>query len=345
LTRIRVLVVDDSAFARKVLRHSLAGSPNIEVVGTAHDGLDALERIAELKPDVVTLDLVMPNLDGIGVLQALKSLGTTPLPRVIVVSMSGVESDLAISALREGALDIVHKPTALANDRLYELSAELRAKVEAAAAARSPGQGPVSATHPAPCRQVAPTPSRLGRNRRVHGRAAGSELLARRTSQGFSGADCGGGAHSGRLQPKLAEHLDRDCRLDVREAKNDEPLRSGHAVIARAGMHLAFKHTSDGYRTVLSSEPRGGLHRPSVDVTFGSAGEVSDVPVLGIVLTGMGNDGLLGARIIRQRGGTLLTQSEESCVVYGMPRVVWEDGIAAARSSIQDLPELLMAHL
>ncbi|HEY0710620.1 MAG TPA: response regulator, partial [Polyangia bacterium] len=130
---VRVLVVDDSAFARKVVREVLS-SAEIDVVGTARDGLEALELIATLKPDVMTLDLMMPNLDGLGVLKALPAEGA---PRVVVVSISGSDSALGIEALLSGAVDIVQKPTALATDRLYELGAELRAKVIAAATARA----------------------------------------------------------------------------------------------------------------------------------------------------------------------------------------------------------------
>src|SRR5690348_15504911 len=130
--RIKVLVVDDSAFARKVLRELLGKSPRIEVVDIARDGLDALEKIAALKPDVVTLDLVMPHLDGIGVLQALPADG----PRVVVVSSSDSESELGVLALQSGAIDLVHKPTALATDRLNEVADELVRKVEIAATAK-----------------------------------------------------------------------------------------------------------------------------------------------------------------------------------------------------------------
>src|SRR5471032_798963 len=135
---IRVLVVDDSAFARKVVREVLT-SGGMEVVGIARDGLEALEKIADLKPDVMTLDLVMPNLDGLGVLAALPAAG----PRVVVVSMAGEDSALGIAALHAGAIELVQKPTALAVDRLYDLSSELIAAVTAAAGARLPSAEPL----------------------------------------------------------------------------------------------------------------------------------------------------------------------------------------------------------
>ena len=348
MKRIRVLVVDDSAFARKVLRQVLSRSPQIEVVGTAHDGLDALERIMELRPDVITLDLVMPNLDGIGVLNALKTLEGVPAPRVVVVSMSDAQGDLAIKALREGATDLVQKPTSLANDRLYELAEELTRKVEAAAVAR-----------------VSLPPAK--REERPRAQSVLGAVRARKHELVVIGASTGGPQAVASLlaslppdfpvpiavvvhippgfSQSLAEHLDRDCQISVAEASDGCPIVPGLAVVARAGMHLGFERSAAGYCARIGLEPLGHLHRPSLDVTFASAAENSSGPVLGIVLTGMGNDGLAGARIVRQRGGTLLTQNEASCVVYGMPRVVWEAGIATAEAHIADRPALLLEHL
>jgi two-component system chemotaxis response regulator CheB len=349
LTRIRVLVVDDSAFARKVIREVLGQSSSIEVVGTAHDGLDALERIAELKPDVVTLDLVMPNLDGVGVLQAIHELAAEERPRVVVVSMSGGDSDLAIAALHEGAVDVVHKPTALATDRLYELSDELLRKVEAAAAARvrpMTVDSSAKSLEPAVAPSVLPVPKH--------------DLV-------LIGASTGGPQAVGsllRVLPKdfpvpivvvihipegfsqsLAESLDRVSELTVSEAVDGMLLKPGLAVLARAGQHLTFEKAADGYHARLSLEPHGTLHRPSLDVLFTSAAKVCTGRVLGLVLTGMGNDGLEGARAVHARGGTLLTQTEASSVVYGMPRVVWEDGLATAEADIEAMPALLLRHL
>jgi two-component system chemotaxis response regulator CheB len=346
LKKIRVLVVDDSAFARKVLRQVLARSPDIEVVGTAHDGLDAIERIVELRPDVITLDLVMPNLDGIGVLHALKELEGV-VPRVVVVSMSDTQGDLAITALREGALELVQKPTSLANDRLYDLGDELTRKVTAAASARmSPVRARLPLSTPASL-AVVHTPPRhelvvIGAS--TGGPQAVGALLAALPSDfpvpiavvvhippGFS--------------QSLAEHLDRDCQISVAEASDGASMRPGLALVARAGDHLSFERTPDGYRARVGSAPGGHLHRPSLDVTLTSAAEVVRGRVLGIVLTGMGSDGLEGARAVHMKGGTLLTQTEASCVVYGMPRVVWEEGIATAETSIEGMPALLARHL
>jgi two-component system, chemotaxis family, protein-glutamate methylesterase/glutaminase len=351
VTKIRVLIVDDSAFARKVLRQVLSRSPHIEVVGTAHDGLDAIERIMELRPDVITLDLLMPNLDGIGLLHAIKTLEGVPAPRVVVVSTSDAQGDLAIQALREGATDLVQKPTSLANDRLYELSDELTRKVEAAAVARPivaalNREQPSERPRPAPALGAARTPRHelvvIGAS--TGGPQAVAALLAALPADfpvpiavvvhippGFS--------------QSLAEHLDRDCRISVEEASEGRLLEPGLALVAFAGLHLGFERSLAGYRARVGAEPSGYVHRPSVDVTFTSAAENSRGPVLGIVLTGMGSDGLAGGRVVHERGGTLLTQTEASCVVYGMPRVVWEAGIATAQADIADMPALLLEHL
>lgn len=348
MKKIRVLVVDDSAFARKVLKQVLSRNPELEVVGTAHDGLDALERIVELRPDVMTLDLVMPNLDGIGVLNALKKLEGGTVPRVVVVSMSDTSGDLAIRALREGAIDIVQKPTSLANDRLYELGDELARKVIAAASARvSLKPDPGERSEPPP--QVLIAQSRPRHELVIVGASTGGPqavgtLLAALPSDfplpiavvvhlppGFS--------------QSLAEHLDRDSRIAVAEASDQMPLRPGLAVVARAGMHLSFERAPDGYLARVGLAPIGHVHRPSLDVALRSAATVAGGPVLGVVLTGMGNDGLEGARAVHQKGGTLLTQTEASCIVYGMPRVIWEDGIATAEASIEQMPALLARHL
>ena len=322
---IKVLVVDDSAFARKVLREVLSMSPLIEVIGTARDGLDALEKIAELKPDVITLDMVMPNLDGLGVLAALPR--DLP-PRVIVVSMADGESELGIAALEAGAIDLVHKPTALAVTRLYELGDELVQKVKAAMGAR------ISKVPPKPVAAAARAPF------------AG----LRKTSLVVIGASTGGPqaltqivralpvdfpapvAIALHMPPGYTEafamRLDGDSAVDVIEAFDDVPLTAGKVVVARAGMHLKVESRGGEMFGRLSFLPMDKPHRPSVDVLFQSAAAAAGSGVLAVVLTGMGEDGLIGARAVREVNGQIVVESESSCVVYGMPRAVFAAGLA-----------------
>ncbi|KFE62378.1 chemotaxis-specific protein-glutamate methyltransferase CheB [Hyalangium minutum] len=335
---IRVLVVDDSAFARKVLKQVLSAAPGISVVETARDGLDALEKIAELKPDVVTLDLLMPHLDGLGV---LRSLGGAPSPRVVVVSSAGEESELAVTALQAGAVELVHKPTALATDRLYELGAELVAKVRTAAGAVVRPSEPVQPVVKAEPRPVNSTGQRLV----VVGTSTGGPAALTRLMSSLPADFPAPLALALHIPPgyteALAKRLDLNSALEVVEADNGVELRPGRAVLARAGMHLRVARDGDKLVGWLDRVPLQTAHHPSVDVLFQSAAAVWGSGAVGVVLTGMGDDGLEGARAIRAAGGHVLTESAESCVVYGMPRVVVEAGLSNARAPVEEMAALL----
>ncbi|HET7543181.1 MAG TPA: chemotaxis-specific protein-glutamate methyltransferase CheB [Polyangiaceae bacterium] len=332
MSAIRVLVVDDSAFARKVVRESLQTSAQIEVVGVARDGIDALEKIAELEPDVVTLDLVMPNLDGLGVLSALSPEQRS---RIVVVSMADGESDIGVAALGYGIFDLVHKPTALAVAGLYEMSEELVSKVLLAAAQ-----------------------PRRDRERKVE--SPPSAILQRQSERVvLIGTSTGGPQALTRLlmalpadfpapiaivlhipegyTGPLAERLNRDCAIEVLEAEEGLALRAGRAILARGGAQLSLAGTGDTLTVHLESGPSHLLHRPSVDVLFESAARCLGERALAVVLTGMGSDGLQGARAIALAGGQVLTESEASCVVYGMPRAVHEAGLSTAEAPLEQM--------
>jgi two-component system chemotaxis response regulator CheB len=338
-TPLQVLVVDDSAFARKVLRQVLSGSPGITVVDTARDGLDALEKIAALKPDVVTLDLVMPHLDGLGV---LRSLAGAPSPRVVVVSSAGEESELAVSALQAGAVDLVHKPTALATDRLYELGAELVAKVRTAASAmvRPPVPELMPVTKPEPPAEVPPWRKMVVVGTSTGGPAALTRLLATLPADFPAALAMALHIPPGYTQA-LAKRLDGHSALEVVEAEDGMELRPGRAVLARAGMHLKLERQGERAWVRLDRAPLTTPHHPSVDVLFQSAARNWGADAVGVVLTGMGDDGLAGAGAIRAAGGTVLTESAHSCVVYGMPRVVDEARLSQGSASLAELVPLL----
>lgn len=338
--KIRVLVVDDSAFARKVLSEILRGA-GIDVVGIARDGLEALEQIVELKPDVITLDLVMPNLDGIGVLQALPKENA---PRTVVVSMSHEESELGIEALQRGATTIVQKPTALATDRLYELKDDVVRAVREAAIARF-------VANPLAVAPIAPfAKTRVERTDLVvlgtstGGPQALTRLLAALPADFPVPIAIALHIPAGYTE-ELAKRLDHVCAIDVTEAYEGLALRPGLAVLARGGMHLKLSRDGSLTRARLDVEPRSETHAPSVDVLFESAVEVHGARVLGVVLTGMGSDGLRGAHAIHAAGGRLLTEAESSCVVYGMPRVVMEAGLAENEARLEDMALAIAQHL
>lgn len=326
---LRVLIVDDSAYIRKVVKQMLSRSPFIEVVGTARDGKEALELVPLLKPDVVTLDLIMPNMDGVEFLQ--KQMAKQPIP-VVVVSIAGEGGEQALAALDAGAVDFVQKPTALATEKIFELSDELIEKVKAAA------QVPLMRL-PAIPTTVQPLPT--------------SVLFPPRTKVDIVvlGISTGGPQALSYLIPQLpanlpvpvaivlhmpvgytemyAHRLNEMSALTVVEAAQGDVLRPGMVFIAPAGRHLTFMRQANGdVITHLDARPFDTLHRPSVDVMFQSAAEVFGDRVLGVVMTGMGSDGKQGAAWIKSHGGTIFTEAEATCVVYGMPRSVVEANLS-----------------
>jgi two-component system, chemotaxis family, protein-glutamate methylesterase/glutaminase len=346
--RVRVLVVDDSAFARKVMREVLEAHPRMEVVAIARDGLDALEKIAELTPDVVTLDLVMPQLDGLGVLDAIRMLPSAP--RVVVVTMSDADSALGVAALQAGAFDVVHKPTALATDRLYEVAGELAEKVLLAAEARAGARSPHVDARGTPIPRVEVPPNVTPTTKMVligastGGPRAITQLL--RALPGGFPVPIGIVVH---MPPgytdAFASRLDRECALDVVEAKDGTVFRPGLVIIARAGIHMKVRKTDDGWCVALDVRPLESLHRPSVDMLFESGASEVGADLLGVVLTGMGSDGLEGARAIRAAGGRVIVEDASTCVVYGMPRVIAEHGLASSQVPLPEMAEAIIARL
>ena len=340
---IRVLVVDDSAFARKVVREVLSADPRFEVVGIARDGLDALEKIAELRPDVITLDLVMPHLDGVGLLRALPGLALSPTPRVVVVSMADEDSELAVTALQNGAFELIHKPTALATDRLFELSTELTTKVAAAAVATS------RKTPAAIERVVSPRPPIVTHRRLVvigtstGGPHALTSLLGQMPADFPVPIAIALHIPAGYTEA-LARRLDGLCALEVVEAYEGIAFTPGRVVLARAGMHLKIA-PGDPPHGKLDIFPLIKPHRPSVDVLFETAADALGEACVGVVLTGMGDDGLLGARALRAAGSVVLTEAESSCVVYGMPRSVREAGLSNGESELAHMAKAILKQL
>jgi two-component system, chemotaxis family, protein-glutamate methylesterase/glutaminase len=325
---IRVLVVDDSAFARKTIKQMLSRSPFIEVVGIAGDGEEAIEKARALNPDVVTLDLMMPGLDGLGFLA--RQMAEHPLPVIVVTTASGYE-DLVLKALEAGAIDFLHKPSMLATETLFEMSDELIEKVKGAAAIQ------VKRFDPATWEGRGVTPHPLRGTGSVDGIVIGIST--------------GGPQGLKYLIPQFPENfavpiavvlhipvgytemyamkLDEISGLHVSEAKEGDPFRAGLVLIAPAGRHLTFRRNHDGSVVAhLDVKPADTLHRPSVDVLFESAAETFGERTLGVVMTGMGSDGRRGASAIKNQGGRIFTEAEETCVVYGMPATVVEAGLS-----------------
>ena len=337
---LRVVVIDDSAYVRKVVREILSRSPFVEVVGTARDGREALEVVERLEPDVVTCDLIMPELDGVGFVR--EQMKRRPVP-IIIMSIANETAEAALTALDAGAIDFVQKPTALASEKIFEVSSELIEKVKAA--------GHIALNRISPARPV-----EVKAKSEPLEKISGSHLV----DMVAIGISTGGPQALKRLIPQLPENfpapvvmvmhmpvgytemyaakLNELSALEVREAAEGDEVKAGRVFLAPAGRHLKLSRDSDGkVRVRLDAKPFNTLHRPSVDVTFQSAAEVYGSRLLGVVMTGMGSDGKQGAAWIKSQGGLVFTEAESSCVVYGMPSVVVEAGLSDKSVALDDM--------
>jgi len=331
-------VIDDSAYVRKVVREILSRSPFIEVVGTARDGREALELVERLEPDVVTCDLIMPELDGVGFVR--EQMQRRPVP-IIIMSVAKETAEATLTALDAGAIDFVQKPTALATEKIFEVSTELIDKVKAA--------GNISLNRLPTTRQPVVTTRPEAAVRGSHS----VDLVV-------IGISTGGPQALKRLIPQLpadfpvpvamvmhmpvgytemyAAKLNELSQLEVREAAEGDEVKRGLVFLAPAGRHLTLKQDASGrIVTHLDAKPFSTLHRPSVDVLFQSAAEVYGNRVLGVVMTGMGSDGREGAAWIKSQGGLIFTEAESSCVVYGMPSTVMEAGLSDKSIALEDM--------
>ena len=353
----RVLVVDDSAFVRKVVTEMLGRSPSVQVVGFARDGEEALDQVERLHPDVVTLDLVMPRMNGVEFLREQNRRRRIP---VVVCSIAHQSGEMALEAFEHGAVEFVQKPTALATDRVYEIAAELIAKVEAAARAVVAARVAAPVAAPAAARASEDGAARTG------GRAAPAPAPARagRCDLVVLGISTGGPQALRHLVPRLtrdfpvpmaivlhmpvgytemyAQRLDAVSTLEVREAHEGDELRAGVVLVAPAGSHLTVVRDGPALRAHLDDGPSSTQHRPSVDVLFRSAAEVLGARVLGVVMTGMGHDGLEGAAHIKAQGGRIVTEAESSCVVYGMPRAIVEASLSDRSATLDQMADAIM---
>ncbi|HEY4299996.1 MAG TPA: chemotaxis-specific protein-glutamate methyltransferase CheB [Candidatus Didemnitutus sp.] len=335
---IRVLIVDDSAFARKVVREILTVPLSIEVVGSARDGEEALALTAALNPDVVVCDLRMPKLDGVGYVR--RQMQLRPVP-VLILSAAAQDAEEVVEALNAGAIDIVSKPSALATEELRGIREQLLAKVTAASGA------PVSNLLGERVATPAPSPvheSKYGLV--VIGISTGGPQALRRMLPAFPAnfsTPLAIALHMPVGYTALyAQKLDEICSLEVKEAEDGDYLQPGRALLAPAGKHLTFRTTAKGTVVAqLSLHPIEKIHRPSVDVMFRSAAEVFGERVLAVVMTGMGDDGREGSAWVKARGGSVLTESEKSCVIYGMPRTVVEAGLSDASHPLDEMAQAI----
>lgn len=324
-TPVRVLIVDDSAVVRQLLSTLLSADPEIEVVGTAPDPHVARERIKALNPDVVTLDVEMPHMDGVTFLRKIMTLRPTPVVMISTLTQAGAETTL--EALEIGAVDFIAKPVTDLAHAMTGLASELQNKVKAAARARI-GVRRLPATPAAP-RVHRPRPQGSSGKIVFIGASTGGVEALKVVLMGLP-PDCPPTLITQHMPPRFtaafAERLNRECAMTILEAVHDQVIEPGHVYIAPGSHHLEI-HRSGGRNVCrLSDGPPVSGHRPSVDVLFRSAARTTGKSAVGVILTGMGKDGAEGMLEMRQAGAITLGQNEETSLVYGMPRVAFERG-------------------
>jgi two-component system chemotaxis response regulator CheB len=326
MKKVRVLVVDDSALMRKLIPQMLAVDEAIDVVGTAMDGSFCLKKIEELKPNVVTLDLEMPGMNGIDTLKEI--MRHKPVPVIVFSSHSTEGASVTMKALGLGAFDFVTKPKD-ASAHMTETAGELIAKVKAAADCKLKPR--MIAGIPAKP-EKAPAPSGAPNKIVAIGVSTGGpqalEFVLSQLPGDFPGAITVVQHMPDGFTDMFARRLDEVCPLRVKEAQSGDLLLPGRVLICPGSRHMKVKRLPLGDIAVLSDEPRVNGHRPSVDVLLRSVAEEFRQNAVGVLMTGMGDDGAEGLGAIKREGGMTIAQSEESCVVYGMPKAAIERGYA-----------------
>ncbi|GAC1669140.1 MAG: chemotaxis response regulator protein-glutamate methylesterase [Candidatus Acidiferrum sp.] len=327
--RIRVLVVDDSALMRKLIPMILARDPSIEVVGTAMDGSFAMKKIEELHPDVVTLDLEMPRMDGMETLRLI--MKDAPLPVILVSTHSKEGAYSTFKALALGAIDFVAKPSEAAAGNLDTIAEELIAKIKVAKKAagrklltgapkKSPASKNVCRPALAPNRVIAIGISTGGPNAlqfvlsQIPADFPPAILIVQHMPEGFT--------------EMFAKRLDECCDIDVHEAKSGDLILAGRALLCPGNRHMTIRRMPRGDVVVMSDGPAVNGHRPSVDVLFQSAAQEFGMNAVGVLMTGMGEDGAAGLGVIKAAGGMTIAQSQDTCVVSGMPHAAIMKGYA-----------------
>ncbi|MBI5454644.1 MAG: chemotaxis response regulator protein-glutamate methylesterase [Deltaproteobacteria bacterium] len=334
--KIKVLIVDDSAFMRRVIKQMLETDPGIEAIGTARDGAEGVELALSLNPDVITMDIEMPRMTGLEATEAIMEKAPTPI--IMVSSLTKEGAKATFEALDKGAADYISKNLSTSSFDMIKIQEELIAKVKAVSLKKNRLMGLTGFKKPEAARIPAPMPSKrsfatqkiafVAIGASTGGPRAIQEVLSHLPSdlstpflvaihmpRAFTGA--------------FAERLNDLCGLEVKEAENGETIKAGRVLLTPGGSQTRVKRRGTfDFSVEINNEPFGSVYKPSVDVSMSSVAECYPGRSLGVILTGMGHDGREGMRLIKEKGGKTLVQSEETCTVYGMPKAVVDAGLA-----------------
>jgi two-component system, chemotaxis family, protein-glutamate methylesterase/glutaminase len=343
--KIRVLVVDDSAIVRKLLTDAISSDPDLEVVGTAPDPYIARDKILALKPDVLTLDVEMPRMDGLTFLR--KVMNYHPLPVIIISSLGQASCQVALDALRLGAVEVLAKPGGPYS--VGELRTNLAGKIRAAAAARLRQKGPeprISELTPPP---VVNAPSSFDANTFIAIGASTGGTEALKEVLLHMPANSPGMVITQHIPPvfsrAFAARLNEICPMEVKEAVDGDIVAPGRALIAPGNFHMLLRKGPDGYRVQVKDGPQVCYQRPSVDVMFSSVADVAGSSTVAAILTGMGADGAQGMLKLKRAGARTIAQDEASCVVFGMPREAIKIGAADRVVSLSNMAGVILQEL
>lgn len=346
MKKISVVVIDDSALIRKILTEIINGQHDMQVVGAAPDPLVAREMIRALNPDVLTLDVEMPKMDGLDFLEKLMRL--RPMPVLMVSTLTERGSEVTLRALELGAVDFVSKPKVDISHGMQEYATEITGKLRAAAQAKIRRRLPLSimprltadAVLPSISNRIASTEKLIIIGASTGGTEAIKEVLIRMPP------DCPGILITQHMPEaftrSFADRLNGLCKIAVKEAEDHERILPGHAYVAPGHSHLLLKRSGANYMTELSQAPAVNRHRPSVDVLFRSAANYAGKNAVGVILTGMGKDGAAGMLEMKHAGACTLAQNEATCVVFGMPKEAIAVGAVDAAVALQDMAKQIL---
>ncbi|AMK12028.1 protein-glutamate methylesterase/protein-glutamine glutaminase [Pseudodesulfovibrio indicus] len=347
---IKVLVVDDSAFMRKAISTMLDKDPGITVVGTAKNGQEGLDMVRELDPDVVTMDIEMPRMDGLTALRHIMMESPRPVLMVSSLTTEGAESTL--KAMELGAVDFIPKQLSKVSLDIIKIEQDLIEKVKTVAARKMRHV----IARPAPVRKAvrpvavpARATSRPVRDVVAIGVSTGGPPVVQKIlsslPENFPAGIVIAQHMPAAFTGPFAQRLDSVSRIKVKEAETGDVLKPGYAFVAPGGRHIVLDQKVSRIDIVVTDEPKEALYKPSANVLIGSVAQAVGRRGLGVILTGMGNDGCEGIRALKEKGGRALAQSDSTCVVYGMPKAIVEDNLADEIVDLDDMAESIIANL